>query len=117
MIGGRILLLLDQRVMLDADLAELYGVQTKVLVHAVKRNLMRFPVDFMLQMTAEEFRALRSQSVTSNPSRGGRSYSTLRRYRARRSYVVLGSRQSPRHCGKHRNNAHIRVGARVSRRA
>ena len=42
-IGSRILTLREQRVMLDADLAELYGVQTKVLVQAVKRNLMRFP--------------------------------------------------------------------------
>jgi hypothetical protein len=71
-IGGRILLLREQRVMLDADLAELYGVQTKVLVQAVKRNLSRFPVDFMFQMTAEEFSALKSQSVTSNSGRGGR---------------------------------------------
>ncbi|MDP3192331.1 ORF6N domain-containing protein [Rhodoferax sp.] len=72
LIGGRILLLRDQRVMLDADLAELYDVQTKVLVQAVKRNLVRFPQDFMLQLSAEEFSALRSQTVTSNTGRGGR---------------------------------------------
>ena len=64
-IGSRILTLREQRVMLDADLAELYGVQTKVLVQAVKRNLMRFPGDFMFQLTAAEFAALRSQTVTS----------------------------------------------------
>ena len=58
--------------MLDSDLAELYGVQTKVLVQAVKRNLMRFPDDFMFKLSAEEFRALRSQSVTSKPGSGGR---------------------------------------------
>jgi hypothetical protein len=62
--------------MLDADLAELYGVATKVLVQAVKRNLVRFPQDFMFQLTAQEWEALRSQSVTSNagnpPGRGGR---------------------------------------------
>jgi DNA-binding PadR family transcriptional regulator len=59
--------------MLDADLAELYGVQTKVLVQAVKRNLARFPADFMFQLTGEEFAALRSQFVTSNTEgRGGR---------------------------------------------
>lgn len=77
LIGSRILTLREQRVMLDADLAELYGVATKVLVQAVKRNLVRFPADFMFQLSAEEFAALRSQSVTSNaagtpPGRGGR---------------------------------------------
>ena len=76
LIGSRILTLREQRVMLDADLAELYGVQTKVLVQAVKRNLARFPGDFMFALTAEEWAALRSQSVTSNagnpPGRGGR---------------------------------------------
>jgi hypothetical protein len=76
LIGSRILTLREQRVMLDADLAELYGVATKVLVQAVKRNLVRFPADFMFQLSAEEWEALRSQSVTSNagnpPGRGGR---------------------------------------------
>ena len=66
-------MLREQRVMLDADLAELYGVQTKVLVQAVKRNRSRFPEDFMFQLSAEEFAALRSQFVTSNiEGRGGR---------------------------------------------
>ena len=72
LIGGRILVLRDQRVLLDADLAELYGVQTKVLVQAIKRNIARFPQDFMFQLAAEEFAALRSQTVTSNTGRGGR---------------------------------------------
>jgi len=72
LIGGHILVLREQRVMLDADLADLYGVQTKVLVQAVKRNLTRFPQDFMFQLSAEEFTALRSQFVTSNTGRGGR---------------------------------------------
>ena len=73
LIGSRILQLREQRVMLDADLAELYGVQTKVLVQAVKRNRVRFPEDFMFQLLADEFAALRSQSVTSNTGgRGGR---------------------------------------------
>jgi len=67
-IGSRIRTLREQRVMIDADLAELYGVATKVLVQAVKRNLVRFPADFMFQLSAEEFAALRSQSVTSNAS-------------------------------------------------
>lgn len=71
-IQSRILSIREQRVMLDADLAELYGVQTKVLVQAVKRNQQRFPADFMFQLDAEEWAALRSQIVTSNPGRGGR---------------------------------------------
>lgn len=59
--------------MLDADLAQLYGVETRVLVQAVKRNLARFPEDFMFQLSAQEWAALRSQSVISNTEgRGGR---------------------------------------------
>ena len=60
-----ILLLRRQKVMLDADLSGLYGVETRVLVQAVKRNLDRFPEDFMFQLSREEFGALRSQAVTS----------------------------------------------------
>ena len=58
--------------MLDSELAELYDVETKVLVQAVKRNFERFPDDFMFQLSAEEFTNLRSQFVTS--SWGGRRY-------------------------------------------
>jgi len=61
-----------QRVMLDFDLAEMYGVQTKVMNQAVKRNLGRFPDDFMFQLTKLEFDNLRSQFVTS--SWGGTRY-------------------------------------------
>jgi hypothetical protein len=69
-----IVLLRNQKVLLDADLAELYGVPTKVLVQAVKRNADRFPDDFMFQLDASEWESLRSQSVTSNIGRGGRRY-------------------------------------------
>jgi len=69
---SRILLLRNQKTLLDADLAELYGVPTKVLLQAVKRNLERFPDDFMFQLTDQEFSHLRSQSVTS--SWGGRRH-------------------------------------------
>ena len=55
-----------QKVMLDSDLATLYQVQTKVLNQAVKRNLKRFPSDFMFQLTKEEFLNLKSQIVTSS---------------------------------------------------
>ena len=68
-----ILLIRRQKVMLDADLAELYDVETKVLVQAVKRNLERFPEDFMFQLSQEEFAILRSQFVTSSDW-GGRRY-------------------------------------------
>lgn len=54
------------RVLLDFDLAELYGVETKVLNQAVRRNLRRFPSDFMFQLTVDEFANLRSQIVTSS---------------------------------------------------
>lgn len=65
-----ILLLRDRRVILDADLARLYGVRTKALIQAVKRNLARFPADFMFQLTREESNSLRSQSVTLKTGRG-----------------------------------------------
>jgi len=69
-----ILLIRGHKVMLDADLAALYAVETRVLLQAVKRNAQRFPDDFMFQLTREEFRLLRSQSVTSSSGWGGRRY-------------------------------------------
>jgi len=62
-----------KQVMLDFDLALLYGVETKVLKQGVKRNIRRFPLDFMFELTQEEFNSLRSQFVTSN-KRGGIRY-------------------------------------------
>ncbi len=95
-IERHIYLLRGQKVMLDSDLAELYGVETSNLNKAVKRNIERFPVDFMFQLTLNEFQILRSQIGISNedmqsqsattkgaltfqsgiskPSRGGRRY-------------------------------------------
>ena len=69
-----ILLIRGQRVMLDRDLAALYGVETKHLNRAVQRNLDRFPADFTFQLTRDETEALRCQFVTSNVGRGGRRY-------------------------------------------
>ena len=63
-----------ERVILDSDLAHLYGVETKMLNRAVRRNREKFPSDFMFQLTAAEFSALRFHSGTSNTSRGGRRY-------------------------------------------
>ena len=84
-IESQIFLIRGQKVMLDADLAELYGVPTKALNQAIKRNSERFPLDFMFQLTAEEFADLKSQIATShlrsqivtsnNPAgRGGRRH-------------------------------------------
>jgi len=72
-IEGRILVIRGQRVMLDADLAELYGTQTGALVRAVKRNKERFPTDFMFQLSQREYDNLRCQIGTSSQW-GGRRY-------------------------------------------
>jgi hypothetical protein len=69
-----ILVFRGHKVLLDEDLAALYGVATKVLLQAVKRNRERFPEDFMIQLTPAEWIALRSQTVTSKPGHGGRRY-------------------------------------------
>ena len=68
-----ILVIRGEKVILDSDIAALYGVQTRALTQAVKRNLDRFPPDFMFQLSDREFDHLRSQFVTSS-SRGGRRY-------------------------------------------
>jgi len=84
-IESKILTLRGQKVMLDADLAELYGVETKRLNEQVRRNIERFPEDFMFQLSAEEYDSLRSQFATSSlrsqiatsnspTGRGGRRY-------------------------------------------
>jgi len=62
------------KVMLDSDLAELYGVETKVLNQSIRRNIERFPENFMFQLTESEWQSLRSQFVTSKIGRGGRTY-------------------------------------------
>jgi hypothetical protein len=73
-VEGGILVLCGHNVMPDLDLAALYGVEVKVLNQAVKRNIKRFPDDFMFQLTADEDARLRSQSVTLERTRrtGGR---------------------------------------------
>jgi hypothetical protein len=67
-----ILVIRGHKILLDSDLASLYGVETKALVQAVKRNLSRFPADFAFQLSEDEFQRLRSQTVTSKQGRGGR---------------------------------------------
>ena len=76
-IGLAITVLREQRVILDSDLAELYGVETKRFNEAVKRNMEKFPPDLMFELTAEEFANLRSQFATSSliaKKHGGRRY-------------------------------------------
>ena len=65
-IASKIYLIRDIKVMLDRDLAELYGVETKVLKQAVRRNIDRFHADFMFELGRDEFNNLRSQIVTSS---------------------------------------------------
>lgn len=69
---SKIYMIRDQKVMLDSDLAELYGVETGRLNEQVKRNLYRFPEDFMFQLSNEEWESLISQFAISNKGRGGR---------------------------------------------
>ena len=65
-VANRNYMIRGQKVMLSIDLAELYGVEPKVLIQAVKRNVARFPEDFMFQLSHEEFQNLKSQFVTSS---------------------------------------------------
>lgn len=73
-IAGSIILLRGQKVILDSDLARLYGVSTKRLNEQVRRNADRFPEDFMFQVSEDEAESLRSHFATSNSGRGGRRY-------------------------------------------
>ena len=68
---SKIFIIRDYKVMIDRDLAELYGVETRTLNQAVKRNLQRFPEDFMFQMTSEELENWKSQIVISNKEKMG----------------------------------------------
>ena len=67
-----------QKIMLDRDLAELYGVETKVLKQAVRRNIYRFPMDFMFELTENELNNLRSQFVTSSSSDNSKGWGGAR---------------------------------------
>ena len=69
-----IIVVRGEKVMLDSELAEIYGVETRIWNQAVRRNINRFPVDFMFQLTVAEEASLRSQIVISNEGRGGRRY-------------------------------------------
>ena len=76
-IANRIFLIRGHKVMLDRDLAVLYGVKTKALKQAVRRNISRFPDDFMFELSKEEFRNWRSQFVTSKEDKTGLRYAPM----------------------------------------
>ncbi|MFA5778556.1 MAG: ORF6N domain-containing protein [Elusimicrobiota bacterium] len=73
-IGSKILLIRDKKVMLDRDLAELYGVEVKYLKRQVRRNIERFPIDFMFELSEKEFANWRCQFVTSKSDKKGLRY-------------------------------------------
>jgi len=73
-VESRILTIRGQKVIIDSDLAEIYGVETSALNRAIKRNLTRFPTDFIFQLTREEVANLRCQIGISNKGRGGRRF-------------------------------------------
>ena len=95
-VESRILILRHQRVILDSELAELYGVTAKQLNQQVKRNRDRFPTDFVFQLTAKEDRILRSQIVTSSNKHGGRRYPpyAFTEHGAIMAATVLNSKQA-----------------------
>ena len=73
-VSSKILVLRNQRIILDADLAELYGVSVKRLNEQTKRNARRFPPDFLFTLSRAEYKNLRSQNATSSSVHGGRRY-------------------------------------------
>jgi hypothetical protein len=95
-VESRILILRHQRVILDSDLAELYGVSVSRLNEQVKRNRERFPADFMFQLTAKEDQILRSQIAISSPTHGGRRYPpyAFTEHGAIMAATVLNSKQA-----------------------
>jgi len=104
-IERRIFLLRRQRVMLSTDLAELYEVEQRALIQAVKRNIERFPADFMFQLTWDEIDLLRSQSVTLDIDDGPRSRSQFvilnkGRPGSRSQSVTLRRGSNVKQCGK-----------------
>ncbi|MFL9830049.1 ORF6N domain-containing protein [Flavobacterium sp. ST-87] len=76
-ISNTIYYIRNQKVMLDRDLATLYGIETRVLKQAVRRNISRFPEDFMFELSKEEFQNWRSQIVTSNSDKMGLRYAPM----------------------------------------
>jgi ORF6N domain-containing protein len=95
-IAGRVFEVRGVRVMLDQDLAGLYGVSTKRLNEAVERNLRRFPEDFMFRLSLSEYRTLKSQFATSSSGWGGRRRSTPRAFTEQGVAMLSSVLRSPR---------------------
>jgi hypothetical protein len=109
-IARAIFVLRGQRVLLDAELAALYGVAPKFLLQSVNRNRKRFPVDFMIQLTAAEWNALRSQNLTLKPGRG--QHRKYLPYAFTEGHAVFRDQQRQRDCGQHSDHARLRAIAR-----
>lgn len=95
-VSSKILVLRNQKVILDSDLAELYGVPVKRLNEQVKRNSKRFPPDFLFSLTGPEYQNLRSQNATSSSAHGGRRYlpSAFTEHGAIMAATVLNSKRA-----------------------
>jgi hypothetical protein len=106
-IEKRILVVRGRRVMADEDLADLYGVETKRLIEQVKRNVERFPADFMFQLDETEAAALRSQIATSKAGRGGRRYA-LYVFTEQGVAMLSGVLRSKRDHRQYRDHAGVR---------
>jgi len=108
-IEKRVFVVRGRQVMLDEDLADLYGVETRVLIQQVKRNAKRFPEDFMFQLTGAEAEALRSQIVISNnEGRGGRRYAPYVFTEPGDRNALRRPAQRPRNRREHRDHADVR---------
>jgi hypothetical protein len=114
-IAQAIVLIRGQKVMLDEDLAALYGVQTRRLNEQVRRNLDRFPDDFMFQLTDEEYAALISQIATSKPGRGGRRKLPLA-FTEHGAIMAASVRDTARHRSLGLRGTRLRAAARDDRR-
>ncbi len=114
-----IVLIRGEKVMLDRDLAVLYGVETRVLVQAVKRNRERFPADFMFRLTKAEFDDLRSQSVMSSRSRtsasGHEHIDPAAHHPGRHALSVLHATYQHKQLSRHCNPPVIHRGLRQRR--
>lgn len=93
MIQRKIYLIRDKKVMLDTDLAKLYAVETSHLNRAVKRNMERFPEDFMFQLNAEDVEVLRCQFGISKRRKRRQTVFSVRFHGARRGYAVFGAEE------------------------
>ena len=99
------------KVMLDQDLAQLYGVETRALLQSMRRNIERFPADFAFFRTNQDLAGLRSQFVISNDEKKGIGRCALRHdglYRAGHRHALQRTQKRSGDCGQYRNHADLR---------